>query len=141
MLDKDKLRPGMDVWFIRPECEDSPVLMGEIENVFADGVKIDHERLGCVGADFDALFPDEATARAAWDRDNKKVGIKLTFFKDSGKYYTEETVDLPDKAMQVFQVVDWLRDNMKKYRGMHLVAMLGELDHGYPIMIPADQRA
>ena len=47
---------------------------------------------------------------------------------------------LRHKTMQVFQIVDWLQENYKNYKNMALVAMLGELDHGYPIMIPADQR-
>lgn len=66
--------------------------------------------------------------------------IKVTLFKPTGKYYTEETVTIPDKTMRVFQIVDWLQENYKAYKGMALVAMLGELDHGYPVMIPADQR-
>lgn len=70
----------------------------------------------------------------------EKTGIKLVFFKDTGKYYTEETVEIPDKGMQVFQIVDWLRENVKSCKGMTLVAMLDELDHGYPIMIPGNQR-
>lgn len=66
--------------------------------------------------------------------------IKLIFFKDTGKYYTEETVEIPSDYLQVFQIADWIRENVKSYKGMHLVAMLDELVHGYPIMIPADRR-
>lgn len=69
-----------------------------------------------------------------------KKEIKVTYFKSSGKYYTTETTCIPDGTMQVFQIVDWLRENCKGYKGMNLVAMLDELDHGYPIMIPASDR-
>lgn len=68
------------------------------------------------------------------------MDIKVTFFKKSGKYYTEETVHVPEDAKEVFQVSDWLRANMKSYKGMYLVAMLDEMPNGYPILIPADQR-
>lgn len=75
---------------------------------------------------------------------NENINIKVTLFKDTGKYYTEETVSIPcpdgRDNLQVFQVTDWLRDNYKSYKGMHLVAMLDEMANGYPVMIPAGQR-
>lgn len=74
---------------------------------------------------------------------NNAINIKVTLFKDTGKYYTEETVNIPNepgKALQVFQVTDWLRANYKNYKNMHLVAMLDEMPNGYPIMIPANER-
>lgn len=71
---------------------------------------------------------------------NGSVEITAVFFKESGKYYAEEKIAIPDKTMQVFQIVDWLRNNVKNYKGMSLVAMLGELDHGYPVMIPGSER-
>lgn len=76
----------------------------------------------------------------------ESMKIKITLFKPSGKYYTEETVEipvdgrLPDEPMPVPHVVDWLEQEYKGYRGMHLVAMLDELPNGYPVMIPADRR-
>lgn len=68
------------------------------------------------------------------------MDIKVIFFKESGKYYTEETVSLPSDVVEVFQVVDWLKANTHGYRGMYLVAMLDEMPNGYPILIPFDQR-
>lgn len=73
------------------------------------------------------------------DAENKKT-IGIVFFKEGGKYYTGEKVEIPDASMQVFEIADWLRANVPHCRGMHLVAMLDELDHGYPIMIPASER-
>lgn len=74
----------------------------------------------------------------------KNIDIKVILFKESGKYYTEETVSIPcgsPETAQVMDVADWLERNYKSYRGMHLVAMLNELKNGYPIMIPAEKRA
>lgn len=67
--------------------------------------------------------------------------IKVVLFKENGKYYTEETVGIPaEKSAQVMDVVDWLEQNYRAYKGMHLVAMLDELPNGYPVMIPAGRR-
>lgn len=75
---------------------------------------------------------------------NENIDIKVTIFKDTGKYYTEETVNIPcpdgRDNLQVFQIADWLKENYKSYKGMYLVAMLGEMPNGFPILIPADQR-
>lgn len=71
---------------------------------------------------------------------NNIAKIRVIFFKENGKYYTEDTVVIPSDDMQVFQIVDWIKDNVKTCKGMHLFAMLNELEHGYPIMIPANQR-
>lgn len=75
---------------------------------------------------------------------NENINIKVTLFKDTGKYYTEETVSIPcpdgRDNLQVFQVTDWLKEHYKSYKGMHLVAMLGEMPNGFPILIPASQR-
>lgn len=73
--------------------------------------------------------------------DNNSIEILAVFFKDSGKYYAEEKIRIPDKAMQVFQIAGYLRENVKTCKGMTLVAMLGELDHGCPVMIPGNERA
>lgn len=76
------------------------------------------------------------------------MDIKVTIFKEHGKYYTEESVTIPDSAnstpekpIQVYDIAEWLEKNYKAYKGMHLVAMLDELDYGYPVMIPAERRA
>lgn len=69
------------------------------------------------------------------------MDIKAIFFKETGKYYTEETIRIPAGMDQVYQVVDWLRDNCKTHKGMYLMAMLDEMPNGYPVLIPADQRA
>lgn len=69
--------------------------------------------------------------------------IKVIVFKETGKYYTEETVSIPcpdGRPLQVFDVTDYLRANYKNYKNMRLVAMLDELPNGYPIMIPANER-
>ncbi len=69
------------------------------------------------------------------------MDIKVTLFKPTGKYYTEETVHVPEELDQVFKIVEWLEASYKSYKGMHLVAMLDEYDFGYPVMIPADRRS
>ncbi len=78
------------------------------------------------------------------DKSDKKeaavMDIKVTLFKETGKYYTEDTVSIPANLDQVYQVVDWLRENYKSYRDMHLVAMLGEMPNGYPVMLPIGRR-
>ncbi len=66
--------------------------------------------------------------------------VKVIFFKETGKYYTEENINVPAEVKQVYEIIDWLKENVKDYKGMHLVAMLDEYEHGYPIMIPAGNR-
>lgn len=66
--------------------------------------------------------------------------IKVILFKETGKYYTEDEITLPDPNMAVYEIMDWLYENYKSFSGMCLVAMLSELKHGYPIMIPAADR-
>ena len=143
MINKDRLRPGDTVWVIHEGCEDSPVMKGEVESVQEDGATVDTELLGAVDAAWGDMFPDEAAARAALAARQADAGmnVRLAFFKESGKYYTEDTAYIPDRTMQVYQIADWLRANVKACKGMHLVAMLGELDHGYPVLIPASERA
>ncbi len=68
---------------------------------------------------------------------------KVLFFKENGKYYTEETVYIPMRRGldEVYQIIDWLKENVKQHRGMHLViAELSGYSNGYPIMIPACDR-
>ena len=67
-------------------------------------------------------------------------GVKATFFKPAGKYYAEETVQVPADLKEMFQVVEWLETNCKSYKGMHMVLMMDEYENGYPCMIPADRR-
>lgn len=66
--------------------------------------------------------------------------IKVIIFKDTGKYYTEEMVPVPEELTQVHEITDYLEKEYTAYKGMHLVAMLAEYENGYPIMIPADRR-
>ncbi len=71
---------------------------------------------------------------------NTGTSIKVLFFKETGKYYTEETIQIPDGSMQVFEILDWLQSNIRQHPGMYLTATLDELNQGYPILIPAGQR-
>lgn len=68
--------------------------------------------------------------------------LKVWIFKESGKWYTEDTVMIPDNLYEVFQILEWLTENYKCYNGMHLVIPFTEdfVNHGYPSMIPADRR-
>ncbi len=67
------------------------------------------------------------------------MDVKATFFKESGKYYTDETIRVPEELSTVSEVHGYIRENTS-HRGMHLVAMMDEIPGGFPLMIPADQR-
>ena len=66
--------------------------------------------------------------------------IKVTVFKPSGKYYTTETVTVPADVKEMWNIAEWLEANVTGYKGMTLVAMMEEYEHGVPIMIPGDRR-
>ena len=74
------------------------------------------------------------------DNNAETKGVKATFFKPSGKYYTEETVQVPAELAEMFQVVEWIEANYRSYKGMHMVMMMDEYANGYPCMIPAERR-
>ena len=65
--------------------------------------------------------------------------ITVTIFKPSGKYYTNEQVEIP-AGMEMWHVTDWLKANFTGYKGMTLVAMMAEHPNGVPIMIPGSDR-
>lgn len=68
------------------------------------------------------------------------VKIKVTFFKETGKYYTEEYTEI-EKDTPIFELVGILEERFSgQYKGMHMVAMLDEMEHGFPVMIPGDRR-
>lgn len=77
-------------------------------------------------------------AQATVNKETKTV--KATFFKDTGKYYTEEDIEVPAELVQVFDIVEWLEKNVHSHKRMHMVCMLNEYENGYPCMIPADRR-
>ena len=66
--------------------------------------------------------------------------VKLMFFKPSGKYYTEEIREY-DSTLQVFEIVDYIKENETGYKGMYIVLVFDEDDDiGYPCMILAEDR-
>ena len=66
--------------------------------------------------------------------------VKLLFFKESGKYYTDEIRGY-DRLLQVFEIVDDIKENEKYYKGMHIVLEFDKDDDiGYPCLILANDR-
>lgn len=70
--------------------------------------------------------------------DTRKV--KLIFFKESGKYYTEEEIQV-DRSLSVYEIIGDLENNYTKYKGMHTVVLFAEDDEiGFPHLIKAEHR-
>ena len=66
--------------------------------------------------------------------------VKLLFFKESGKYYTEEELEFPE-AWQVYQIVEHIEQNVTMYRGMFIVLQFDPADDkGYPCLIIPERR-
>lgn len=75
--------------------------------------------------------------------------MKVTFFKESGKYYDsvefeiklDEDSNDPQKENYelVTQTVEFIK-NFDSYRNMHAVINFQDNDHGYPLMILASER-
>lgn len=66
--------------------------------------------------------------------------VKALFFKESGKYYTDEDIEVPENLTHVYKVVDWICDNYHKYPHLHMFMLMNEFPNGYPVMIPKDSR-
>lgn len=66
----------------------------------------------------------------------------VIFFKESGKYYTEELYEIKDTDAMIQNVMDDIIDRYRNYcTGMHMVVTFDDLySHGYPQMVPADRR-
>lgn len=69
--------------------------------------------------------------------------IEVLFFKKSGKYYTDESVDFIGKSMSAIEIFQKVKDLYKDdYKGMHMVIIPGdEYEKGFPILITADERS
>lgn len=66
--------------------------------------------------------------------------IKITFFKPSGKYYTSEEYEV-DSKLQVYEIVKWVKENVKAHKGMYAVITFKDDDSiGFPVMILAEDR-
>ena len=66
--------------------------------------------------------------------------VRLVFFKESGKFYTEETKEY-NRELQVYEIVDDIKENEQSYKGMHILLDFAEDDDiGYPCMILAEDR-
>ena len=66
--------------------------------------------------------------------------VKATFFKATGKYYTEDTVQVPADLTEMWQISDWVKANYTGYASLHMVMMMDEYKNGYPLMFPAGTR-
>ena len=71
----------------------------------------------------------------------KLVNIEVWFFKQSGKFYTSETVKV-DPTREIFQLVDVLNETImaNRYVDYSMVIPFIELEHGFPCMIPIEDR-
>lgn len=69
-----------------------------------------------------------------------KRTVKLIFFKESGKFYTEEDREYDSNKM-VYEIVKDIEDNEKDHPGMHIVLQFKHNDKiGYPCLILASSR-
>ena len=87
------------------------VLAGDGPSVFAGGTFIFHVTEG-------EFFPDT-------------VKVRVDFFKDSGKWYTEETLEIPHD-LDAWKVHEYL----PKDRLVEMAAVCMNGPWGFPIMIP-----
>lgn len=66
----------------------------------------------------------------------------VVFFKESGKYYTEEMIDMPYK--EDGYIVDYFKECLKKHlsdgrlKGMIAVCMEPNHKDSYPLMVKVD---
>lgn len=73
-------------------------------------------------------------------KDGSKRRVNLTFFKESGKYYTREEREYL-KKLSVFELVEEIENHENAYPGMHIVLDFEEGDEiGYPCLILANNR-
>lgn len=73
--------------------------------------------------------------------DNKNV-FKVTYFKEYGKYYTEEFYELThDYNSSVYGFIDKFKEFCRDYKGMFAVIEFND-EHptGYPFMVLASER-
>lgn len=72
----------------------------------------------------------------------KKATAIATFFKPSGKYYTEETYEFENTDDEPWVIFDQVKERFKNaYKGMHMsVTFDSNYGKGYPFMEPADKR-
>ena len=74
------------------------------------------------------------------DDDNVNI-FKVTYFKPSGKYYTDEFYEMKIDDMYMFDLVDAFKEKCNSYKGMIAVCSFNE-NHKteYPLMINAYDR-
>lgn len=84
---------------------------------------------------------------------------RVDFFKEGGKWYTDEEIELPDSLIReanehianedwgkaIFETRVWVIEHLIfdcSYKGMHAVVTVPEEDDylAYPLMIPASER-
>lgn len=73
--------------------------------------------------------------------DNEKNVFKVTYFKEYGKYYTEEFYELLNNDTYMFDLVEAFEKYVTNYSGMHAVIECHfDYFNSYPLMIPACKR-
>lgn len=59
----DFIKEGAIVYYVRPECEATPIMRGVVDTVYEDNsADINDKFLGTVNIDFDAIFETEPEA-------------------------------------------------------------------------------
>lgn len=69
--------------------------------------------------------------------------VTIWIFKESGKWYTEEKVEIPDDIVSYpYQIVEYMQNSYHSYPSMNIVIPMEEdfIEHGYPCMIPWNKR-
>lgn len=64
--------------------------------------------------------------------------IKIWLFKDTGKFYTEEIVEVPEAFTTPDDIVDYIGQKYSSRKTKHIVIPMQEdfIKNGYPCMIP-----
>ncbi|MBQ2882566.1 MAG: hypothetical protein IJE43_02165 [Alphaproteobacteria bacterium] len=64
--------------------------------------------------------------------------VKIWLFKETGKFYAEESVEVPDTLTMPFEIVDYVEQKYNFQKTKYVVLPLQEefIVNGYPCMIP-----
>lgn len=68
--------------------------------------------------------------------------IEIQVFKEAGKYYATERLHIPEYISEIYDIVEYVRENFVTYKGMHVYLPLSEdfIHSGCPCIIPARDR-
>lgn len=113
----------------------------DVESVIKVANEIVGEKIGANKLMLPGLSED-LTPIPPMEGSHVEVGKKAhcVLFKESGKYYTEETINIPSAITEEHNFPDYISEYYAgKFCGMHIVCTFE--DDGVPFMVPANTRS